>query len=359
MSQYNTDSAARRKHENRRATAYKAIAAAGVLALAAGCRSTGSNSEPLQPVSTVVDLGNHVFPDKLPSAVKEELGNAVSIIVAQCAQPVKSAKNGSECGRVSQTVSATFSGVDLGGGKILTAGHALDPKVRSDANPGNDYIASVDPTVKDKTYSPVNQGHAAYVYQNSLRSTTNAQYPDVALIELNNNLAQVGLLSHGIPVADITPDPGTEVYIATWQPVDGKIPEPYAASPYNQPSVYAGLVEGEASNGTMLIAAGFKSYTKGEKTPALDAADRASGGLIMNSNGELLGVLDGVFSPAMTQAEIKQITGADVTNVPSSDTIFATLVTEGLINSLTTKANNSAPAKFTNAPGAPAPLRIP
>lgn len=92
-----------------------------------------------------------------------------------------------------------------------------------------------------------------------------------------------------LTIANRLPEAGDTVYFINFQPTaDGKVRSPAAPADYSKPAVFSGAVLGEKPNGIAIATGHGKSYGLGIADNMVRKG--ASGGAIVNAQGELVGL---------------------------------------------------------------------
>ncbi|HEY8999154.1 MAG TPA: hypothetical protein VIM53_02450 [Candidatus Saccharimonadales bacterium] len=323
-------------------------AAAAAVALTASACAGGPSTLPKPPKVTTgstfdVAAAASRLPDRLPSAVQEQIPNSLSIVGMACNTDkngvVETNSDGFCTSPDNKHNLVPFSGIDLGDGAVLTAGHANESATTLSC--GDFYMSGV----SDTELTPAATGTEFGVY-NNLTNAYNAG-DDVALVKLSDTLSDRPLLDHGVTVSDSTPYVGEVLYAETWQELThdvtstSQIPSPSnkSGAAYNTPSVYPNIVLGQNAGGLLILGGGFKSYSA---SGAKETAPGASGAGLYDKDGNLVAEMNGI--PMNVNGS--KLTGTKLTHVPANMELeAATIVTPALTDYLSGQAagQNASP----------------
>jgi hypothetical protein len=232
---------------------------------------------------------NDNTPDTLPEPVAEQVTNAVHL---QANLPHKDIVDKS--GRVTGFDAwgkSQLSGLYLGNGYYISAGHALREQTNkpySSLECGNYTISGYAADKKAYTVDP----------QQSV--STNVGFDnDMSMFRINSDnlkgLSNAGFDVEAAPLqlAQKTPEKGETVYFVNWEPTpDGKERDPRSKdTKLDKPAIFAGVVT-DVDDYTVRASTGLKSY--GEGQPDDTVRPGASGGMVLNEAGELIGQSNGL-----------------------------------------------------------------
>ncbi len=166
------------------------------------------------------------------------------------------------------------SGVILNNHQVLTAGHATD---------SNGAMICARTTVEAPGYLTAAAASSNPVIEASAMHSTTA---DLAILSVDANQNYKNLPA--MAVATSLPAVGETVYFINYQPqADGTIRSPLSRTT-GDPVIFSGTVVGRDSQGIQIAAGGGTSYGHGQTETLLRKG--ASGGAIVNKNGELVGL---------------------------------------------------------------------
>jgi hypothetical protein len=234
------------------------------------------------------DVGGNIS-QRLPATVAQSANRAVHIDTVDLNAKDQTSHIGS------------FSGVDIGNGYYVTAGHPLtdyvhdDPKALSKYACANAVINGV--TKTGKPYSVV-PSQVAYVNEGNFGE-------DIAVYHIDGqaqrSLAKLGVDMSPMPITTSTAiDNNVSLFFANYQPASdsGYLRDPFASNPTLQsPAIFAGDTIASYKEGTIVDIThsyGVISEIRGEPG--------SSGGLVVDQNGVLrglsnFGVLDAPDAP--------------------------------------------------------------
>jgi hypothetical protein len=173
------------------------------------------------------------------------------------------------------------SGVIINGNQVATAGH----NVEDSSSIGCKNFQVITPGVFED--SGANKDPVIGVSFNHAKST------DVAVLTV-----QTGVNFQSLPpvrIASRPPSAGQTVYFINYQPTaEGKLRSPSvkpsldSRQDYSRPAIFAGTVVGTSPNGVAIVTGYGKSLGRG--APDVMVRKGASGGAVVNSDGELVGL---------------------------------------------------------------------
>jgi hypothetical protein len=221
-----------------------------------------------------------VLPEELPAAVAAKVGSAVKVGFRQ-EQEEWQLPDGTFAG--STAVGGSMgSGVYVGGGEVLTAGHVLDE---------NREFACGDYNVTGR--GPDGKGIRRAQIEGETTTYRSDDHADAYMVP-DFGMMHVPTESFAdVPAAEIRTEPlkvGEPVYAVNYQPtLDGEDRNPTSASPLNEPAIFGGIVVLTESTNSQLVhvATGIMNYGAVE-----DENTRAggSGGGWFDTDGKLVGV---------------------------------------------------------------------
>lgn len=227
---------------------------------------------------------NAELPDVPPDAVLEQVDDAVYL---EGRFPTR--KEVSE-GKVSYEdwSGARLSGVSLGNGWYLTAGHGLlddNSKPVSPLECANYMVHGISESGNPYQIMPRQVSVAS---EEIAKDYAMFRGPEPASDPVSY-YGQPALAPPAMEIADEVPAEGEVVYFVNWEPAaDGTERKPRNDKPgYNQPAIFAGIVR-QKEAGYINVATGLKSY--GEGVPEDRLRPGGSGGLVLNAKGELVGL---------------------------------------------------------------------
>jgi hypothetical protein len=167
------------------------------------------------------------------------------------------------------------SGVILNDHQVLTAGHTASNSKGALSCAGTRVNAQGFLSSSAASSNPVS-------YASALHS--GAADMAVLTVEPDENYQSLPAIS----VASVLPKPGDVVYFINYQPqADGTIRDPLSAG-VGGPVIFSGIVIGHDAQGLQIATGGGTSYGHGQPETVLRKG--ASGGAIVNGNGELVGL---------------------------------------------------------------------
>lgn len=237
-------------------------------------------------VHNEIGIGDNV-PAKLPSKVAAEINDAVHLETFLPSNILNTGVN--QPGDIDKQLS--LSGVYLGNGFILSAGHGLKTPQNQPLAPGvrcSNYVASGGSQNGLSYSAPVNQVAARYDPGKNV---------DISVLRFSpatlQSLDQMGVqlpTRDDIEIAPEPPRPGETLYFINWEPTPSEaLRDPMSQNPrLMKPAVYAGVVT-QAEGTTALTFTDIREYNIGG-IPEADSQPGASGGEVLNSLGQLVGL---------------------------------------------------------------------
>ena len=234
-----------------------------------------------------VGVGDNV-PNKLPPAVAAAIGKAVYLYTDL--PPSLTQQGASQPGDMDKNLA--LSGVNLGNGYFLSAGHALKNPKNQPLSPiqcGNYSVSGTLPS----GYSYTAQANKAAARVDLSRNT------DISVFQFSANtlqeLAGAGATlptgsTSGIQIATEQPKKGDTLYFINWEPTaSGESRDPMSTeNRLARPAIFAGTVLSN-NNGLATVVTGERNYGDGG-IPDTSGRPGESGGMVLNQYGQLVGL---------------------------------------------------------------------
>ena len=233
------------------------------MALSTGVKAASLSSTSQTVSATTIDTQNG---DDHYAGLPKAVANSVQSVVAVQRITSNTAKNNA----------VVASGVILNNHQVLTAGHATTNT--------NGNIVCTNTSVNTQGYATSAAASAVAVTSASALHSENADLAVLGVADDQNyqNLPKV-------TIATVLPKTGDIVYFINYQPQsDGTIRDPLAKDSTAAPVIFSATVVSRDSQGLVIAAGGGTSYGHGQSETLLRKG--ASGGAIVNGNGELVGL---------------------------------------------------------------------
>ncbi len=266
----------------------------------------------------------NTLPRYLPPAVKSELGNVG--ILSDEVYASKSIAGSSSNYETSHWVNAIAVSPTLAvaeGELIAVSSHSIHTKEQCQqvtfSNVDSEYFIA--------------QGHGTTspnVYSN---------IPDFQTLglALDQNAGSLYQSLPNIPIAPMPPTPGEALYFVNFEnnANNGQIS-------YDGPAVYGGIFAEYSTGGKYDVITGLKSYGKSHEDSSIDGAQN---GAVLNSKGQLVGLVEGWSDKATSVAKFNQWLGLNLSGYSAGKKITDTIVEPVTDKLLKSYEKNNGPIK--------------
>ncbi len=235
------------------------------------------------------DIPDHM-PGPLPTAVEKQVDQAVKV---RTSIP-RLNPNGSVTKKDEAANTFALSGVSIGGGYILSAGHGLT----SDSAPATEKQTSC-ASVEIHGYSSKGKPYEKQAIGNV--AVNQGFGNDFALYKMSNNNHTPLPAAPNIRKTPLTV--GEKVFFINWEPTendDQRDPSDNTGIGHNKPAVFAGVVI-EAGDAPRVVT-DIESYGTG--LPDKNSRPGASGGMLVDANGDFAGLSNGGIDESLRNSTI-------------------------------------------------------